>query len=195
MDAQKIQQAYLRALYTGVVDQPTNEEESFLHAHLSPERLLIEHAARVRNLRAVLHDDMHVLSKTLNKADLLPYVHRYVLSEQFWMHRGRTLIEDFCLHFVEQSPAPTLHKVLARIEGIHSGLSAAPRSRTPWPAHAKWNEGDDICEGFASPLNLSFHRLFDKPSDYQPVSQEVNCILRRSGKSIHVKFHNAQSCK
>ncbi|MGF6768615.1 hypothetical protein P3T18_001085 [Paraburkholderia sp. GAS199] len=191
MDAKKIQQVYLRAMYSGTPDVPASAEEAFVVSHLSHDRLQVERAARVRNLRTVLHDDMRLLNRKLSKAELLPYVQDYAKSEGFWMHRGRTLIEDFSLFFVECTAASPVLKLLARIEGVYSGLSVSIEADTPWNAHLKWCEGSETLESFVAPFSLSFDKVFGEQSDYQPAQQDVNCVIRRSGQNIHVKFHGA----
>lgn len=188
-DPKKIQQLYLRAMYSGLPKLIGSEEEAFFVNQYSESRLAIERAARVRNLRSVLHDDMRLLSKVLDKAKLLPYVQEYVASECFWMHRGRTLIEDFSIFFVDHTIAPLHIKVLARIEGVYSGLSASVHADTPWVAHDKWKDGEDTVESFRAPFALSFPKMFDSLQDYEPEPLEVNCVIRRTQRKIHVKFH------
>ncbi|MDR5880859.1 hypothetical protein [Caballeronia sp. LZ032] len=195
MDARTIQQLYLRAIYSGLPEPTGLEEEVFVARHHSEERAAIERAARTRNLRTVLHDDMRLLPRVLDKTRLLPYVERYTESECFWMHRGRTLIEDFSLFLVERTPAPAAIKVLARIEGVHSGLSASVGANTPWSAHVKWREEDEVVERFRSPFALSFRKMFADSSGYEPELREVDCVIRRSPHRIQVKFHSVSICE
>lgn len=191
MRARMIQQAYLRAMYSGTPAATASPEVAFVIGHLSDERLQVERAARLRNLRTVMHDDMRLLNRKLNKDELLPHVQDYAKSERFWMHRGRTLVEDFCLFFVECSAASPVLKLLARIEGVYSGLSASIEAETPWTAHQQLRKGDETVESFVAPFSLSFNKVFGNKFDYQPVQRDVNCVIRRSGQNIHVKFHRA----
>lgn len=191
MDANKIQHAYLRAMYTETPQEPASGEEAFVMAHFLNERLEVERAARVRNLRTVLHDDMRLLRRVIDKSELLPYVQAYAKSEWFWTHRGRTLIEDFCLFFVECSAASAVFKLLARIEGVCSGLSASTADASPWTTHLKVCDGEETRESFAAPFALSFNKVLGKKTDYLPVERKVDCVVRRSGEKIHVKFFNA----
>ncbi|MEW9889465.1 MAG: YcaO-like family protein [Candidatus Symbiodolus clandestinus] len=79
MDAKKIQEFYLHALYTEApISNFISEEEHFFLQHHLSERLNIERAARLRNLRTVLHDDMHLLNRIFSRADLLPMVQNFV---------------------------------------------------------------------------------------------------------------------
>lgn len=189
MDPKKIQRIYLHAMYSGLPETIESDEERFVIAHCSEARAQVERVARVRNMRTVLHGDMRLLSRVLDKPKLLPYVQNYVASKYFWMHRGRTLIEDFCLFLVECSSAPMTIKVLARIEGVYTGLSATIDADTPWAAHSKWHEGGDTFESFRSPFALSFPKMFSAQPDYEPEPRDVNCVICRSRHNIHVKFH------
>ncbi|QRR07700.1 hypothetical protein FPJ27_15720 [Burkholderia sp. MS455] len=195
MDASTIQRLYLRALYTGIAEPIGSDEQRILLAHMAIKRLPVEQAARIRNLRTVLHNDMRLLNRVLDKGELLPYVREYACSDLFWMHRGRSLIEDFCLHFVQFSNASPVFKLIARIEGVYSGLSTSVRSDSPWPTHVTSHDGDVTSECFAAPFALSFETLFNKPSSYQPHARDVNCVVQRHEQAIHVKFHNATTCK
>ncbi|KVE38180.1 hypothetical protein [Burkholderia sp. TSV86] len=188
MDARKLQQVYLRAMYTGAPATVSSEEDAFFIAQSSAERLIVEHAARIRNLRTVLHDDMRLLKKVLDKASLLPHVKAYAESDLFWMHRGRTLIEDFCLYFVEHTSATPVHKLLACIEGVCSGLSIKTAVASPWDEHDMQQRGDVTTETFLAPFSLPFKQIFDSKSDFQPTKQPVTCVIRKSGAKINVKF-------
>ncbi|QRR07544.1 hypothetical protein FPJ27_14660 [Burkholderia sp. MS455] len=195
MDASTIQRLYLRALYTGIAEPIGSDEQTFLLAHMAIKRLPVEQAARIRNLRTVLHDDMRLLSRVLDKGELLPYVQEYARSDLFWMYRGRSLIEDFCLYFVQFSDASPVFKLLARIEGVYSGLSTSNRIDSPWSEHFTSHDGDVISECFAAPFALSFETLFSKPSSYQPHARNVNCVVQRHEQAIQVKFRDASTCK
>lgn len=188
MDAKRLQQVYLRAMYTSVPAACSSKEEAFLVTHASTERLIVERAARIRNLRTVLHDDMCLLKKVLDKAALLPYVKAYADSDCFWMHRGRTLIEDFCLFFVEHASASPVHKLLGRIEGVCSGLSVTTSATSPWSGHDERNAEGDVAEAFIAPFSLPFRRIFEEQSSYEPSQRPVTCVVRRSGQQINVKF-------
>ncbi|WP_322053004.1 hypothetical protein [Paraburkholderia bannensis] len=188
MDARKLQQVYLRAMYTGAPVTVSSEEDAFFVAHSSGERLIVERAARIRNLRTVLHDDMRLLKRVMDKASLLPHVKAYAESDLFWMHRGRTLIEDFCLYFVEHTSATAVHKLLARIEGVCSGLSVKTAVASPWSGHDTQPYDDGTTETFVAPFSLPFKQIFDSASDFQPTNQPVICLIRKFGEKINVKF-------
>ena len=188
MDARRLQRVYLRAMYTGAPAALSSKEEAFFVAHSSAERLIVERSARIRNLRTVLHDDMRLLKKVLDKASLLPHVKAYAESDLFWMHRGRTLIEDFCLFFVEHASTLPVHKLLARIEGVCSGLSVTTPVASPWSGHDAQQDDGGTAEAFIAPFSLPFKQIFEVQSDFQPAKQPVTCVIRKSGQKINVKF-------
>ncbi len=191
MDAKKIQQFYLQALYTEVdTTSRLNAEEAFVLKTISRDRLEIERAARLRNLRTVIHDDMTLLNKIISKNDFMPHLELYVASPYFWMHRGRTLVEDFCLFFANFSNASEVLKLVARIEGVHSGLSASAETKTPWQEHTIYKDGKDTVESFIAPFKLPWPILFSKGDTYIPEMQAVNCLLRRSENRVKVDFVN-----
>ncbi|MGS0896533.1 hypothetical protein ACVBGC_28985 [Burkholderia stagnalis] len=195
MDAWKIQHAYLRALYTGTQKKIASPEEEFVVAGLSTDRLEVERAARIRNLRTVMFDDMRLLNRVMSKGELLPFVEKYAQSEQFWMHRGRTLVEDFCLFFVEHAEVSDALALLARLEGVYSGLSASTEAATPWAEHKKQSYGtSEAVEHFVAPLRLAFEPLFREQLSYEPVREETECIIRRTGHAIRIKFNGLPTC-
>lgn len=196
LDAKKIQEFYLHALYTEApISNFISEEEHFFLQHHLSERLNIERAARLRNLRTVLHDDMHLLNRIFSRADLLPMVQNYAASPYFWMHRGRSLIEDFCLFVFQSYNIDPLLKLVARIEGVHSGLSASIVLNTPWPEHQIEDQGKDILESFLTPFYIVWDKFFQNKNDYFPVQERAICKIIRSDEKIKIKFQREELCK
>lgn len=189
MDAKKIQQFYLRALYTAIPDDARlGAEEQFVLKTMQLDRLEIERAARLRNLRSVLHDDMCLMNRLISKSALFSHVQAYAASPYFWLHRGRTLIEDFCLFFVEFGAADAVTKLVAEIEGVHSGMSALDSCHTPWQGHKIIHEAAEFLEFFPAPFALAWKALFNNSSGYTPIPQPINCYMRRTNSEIRVKF-------
>jgi hypothetical protein len=138
---------------------------------------------------------MHLLNQMVSKADLLPLVQAYAASPCFWIHRGRSLIEDFCLFVFQSSNINSLLKLVARIEGVHSGLSTSFTLNTPWTEHQIEHHGNDTLEIFLAPFAISWDQIFQKKNDYFPVQENTVCQIRRSGDKIKVKFQREELCK
>lgn len=148
MDASKLQDIYVRILYcTSLSALDDSAESNYLKKNIDFARLSVEQAGRIRNLRTVLHSELKFLNLFLSKDEMLPYVRSYCNSEDFWLHKGRTLLEDFCLFLCGQ-PVDAKLKFLAEVEGTSSGVSFDQRATTPWPTHKKnLSSGIEYFEG------------------------------------------------
>lgn len=133
MKAYTLQQIYLQLLYSKEIsDIPESLEKKYIAETINTDRLKIERSARIRNLRSVLHTDMRLLSRYIDKVSLLPYIELYCTSNFFWLFRGRTLIEDLCVFLVKNTDMHPYMKVIAQIEGIFSALSTEILKLSPW---------------------------------------------------------------
>ena len=194
MDAYKIQRYYLQAIYGGL--QPENvldKEANFVLQNMSPDRLQVERAARLRNLRTVLHGDMKLMNQKVSKEALLPLVQAYASASCFWQHRGRSLIEDFCLFVAESNDVDPVTRLLAHVEGVYSGLSVSPTKKTPWLTHDMTRENNEVIESFDSPMTLNWEALRSEKNTYQVEVQASRCQLRRADGEIRIKFSERQA--
>lgn len=189
MDAAAIQQAYLQAIYTGHLDgSKLDVEELCAFQDMDSARLKIESAARCRNLRTVLHDDMRILKRVQSKECMLSHVNAYCASPDFWHHRGRTLIEDFCLFLSKRIDDDPLAATLARIEGVYSGLSVKPTERTPWAAHSIDISDEVVTERFSSAFVIDWTQFSKCPSSYAPIERQTICCVRRTPDKVSIRF-------
>ncbi len=199
MDSVKIQRFYLRALYTEILlsSDTLDDESAFVLRTISTERLNIERAARIRNLRTVLHGDMQILNKAITSSALLSHVQAYARSPSFWMHRGRAQIEDFCLFFCESPDIDAATKLCARIEGVFSGLSASANAATPWSGHVVSRSGANVVESFAAPFSLSWRGMLEdqRINTVMPSTTEVTCQVKRIDNKIRIGFVKGSQCK
>lgn len=100
-------------------------------------RLTIEQRARLKNLSNHLSRTCAGLQAVLPVAEMEEVLARFVDSADFWLPRGRTLAENFCL-FVYGQLSPVTHSLardVARLDGIISGLSSDPDAPSPWAEH------------------------------------------------------------
>ena len=190
MISSSIQQFYLRALYTEVeIHGPIDDASDFVLRHMDLERLRVERAARLRNLRTVLHGNMYLLSRLIDKKSLLPIVQAYASSELFWQHRGRTLVEDFCMFYTnEWGKSDAVSALVAKVEGVYSGLSASIDVVSPWPQHYQVRESDDIRETFLVPFAISWDLMYGTFPHYQPSPRPAYCQIFRQGDKIKISF-------
>ena len=134
--ATELQDAYLRALYD---DHWQSHCSSTVQDRLSStfdfDRLEIERAARVRNLRTKLRKSSLFLSNLLDQQSFLPYTKEFCNSGGIWRKRGRSLLEEFALYLNEAPDTPKEIAAAARIDGVRGALLARPDSPSPWPDH------------------------------------------------------------
>ncbi|AZF43549.1 hypothetical protein C4J87_3406 [Pseudomonas sp. R1-43-08] len=157
MDATKLQLLYLKLLYSGL-DEAEGEthEAKFLLRNMKLDRLAVERAARLRNLRTVLYSDMKVLNRVLSPKALLPYIEAYATSPCFWKHLGRSQVEDFCLYLVSRDDIGPVMRAACEIEGVYSGLSSRPDKATPWPPHRVEIVLEQVLECFSIPFSITW---------------------------------------
>lgn len=157
MDASRLQLLYLKLLYSGIDEaEGKTKEAAFLLQNMKLERLTVERAARLRNLRTVLHSEMKVLSRVLSPKDLLPYIEAYAASTCFWQHLGRTQVEDLCLYMATNLDLDPVIRVACEIEGAYSGLSNGPEKVTPWTTHFVEVSEERFLERFSVPFSVGW---------------------------------------
>lgn len=166
MDARKLQSIYIRLLYCDDFSSlEPSEELDFIMSNVSVCRLEVERNARVRNLRTVLYSDMRILNQYVCKSKLLGVVQGYCGSKSFWEHRGRTLLEDFCLFYAQQNEIHPRLRLLSEVEGTLSGHSVAQNRPSPWGSHQKTLDGDEeyfFAAWWARPKDLMSGALLEK---------------------------------
>lgn len=146
MDAKKLQKAYVSMLYSDnyrITDAET--EYQYLARTMDSERLIVERAARQRNLRTVLYSDMHFSPRFFSKEQFLTLVIAYCESDSFWNWNSRTLIESFCLFVVEKSNLTEEEKTIFLIDGIYSGISTSSEN-SPWKSKISHVDEKSITE-------------------------------------------------
>jgi len=105
-----------------------------LLATVDYERLGAEQRARARNLNSHLARSCASLYLALAPDVRKEIQSSYVNSPDFWVARGRTLAENFCL-FTYERLSPSEHgfaRDVARLCGVMSGLSFTHEARSPW---------------------------------------------------------------
>ncbi|QOL13698.1 hypothetical protein [Dickeya dianthicola] len=146
MDAKKLQKAYVSMLYSDNYRITNAEAEyQYLARTMDSERLIVERAARQRNLRTVLYSDMHFSPRFFSKEQFLALVIAYCESDSFWNWSSRTLIESFCSFVVEQSNLTEEEKTIFLIDGIYSGISTSSEN-SPWKSNISHVHENSITE-------------------------------------------------
>lgn len=184
----KLQLLYVRLLYSGTTSILDDSIESqYLIGHLDSDRLEVEHKARVRNLRTVLYTDMRFLNRFVDKNFMLDVVQGYCGSKEFWQHRGRTLLEDFCLFFYEQLTLDPRLRLLAEIEGTSSGMSIDVMAKTPWCNHQQ--TGGNCIEYFAADYMISVSQLISELSltAFAPAENKIYWKLSKKSDQLRIK--------
>lgn len=158
MNVEELQGKYIRLLYgDNTPCRDESDESVFIISNMDISRLEVERNARVRNLRTVLHGSMRFLGAYISKDSLLPIVRSYCADSQFWRHRGRTLLEDFCLFFSQQPEVDPQLRLVCEIEGTLSGMSVPASINSPWPDHHQTQDGHQealFAPWYASPAAL-----------------------------------------
>ncbi|UCZ76300.1 hypothetical protein LHK94_04715 [Dickeya zeae] len=146
MDAKKLQKAYVSMLYSDRYRmKDADKEYQYLAQTMDSKRLLVERAARQRNLRTVLYSDMHFSPRFFSKEQFLSLVIAYCESDSFWNWNSRTLIESFCSFVVEKSDLTEEEKTIFLIDGIYSGISTNSKN-SPWQSDINHINGKFITE-------------------------------------------------
>ncbi|MEM0672870.1 MULTISPECIES: hypothetical protein [Dickeya] len=146
MDAKKLQKAYVSMLYSDRYRiKDADKEYQYLAQTMDSERLLVERAARQRNLRTVLYSDMHFSPRFFSKEQFLSLVRAYCESDSFWNWNSRTLIESFCSFVVEKSDLTEEEKMIFLIDGIYSGISTNSKN-SPWQSEINHISGKSTTE-------------------------------------------------
>lgn len=191
MNPSRLQLLYLKFLYSGIDNaEGETEEAAFLLQNMNLDRLTIERAARLRNLRTVLYSEMKVLNRVLSSKDLLPYVESYAASPSFWEHLGRTQVEDLCLYMVAHLDVEPVIRVACEIEGAYSGLSSGPTKSTPWTLHHVAVSAEQFMESFAVPFSIGW--TDDKGNDsfiVKDSDRHCTCTIKvvKERVIIHIK--------
>ncbi|RNM28528.1 hypothetical protein [Dickeya undicola] len=176
MDAKKLQKAYVSMLYSNnyrISDADT--EYQFLAQTMDSERLLVERAARQRNLRTVLYSDMHFTPRFFSKEQLLSLVIAYCESDSFWNWNSRTLIESFCAFVVKKSVLTEEEKTIFLVDGIYSGISTNSEN-SPWKSRVSHIADKSITE------EVILERYFSLS------------LLSKATHLSDVKFENKKAC-
>ncbi|WP_152486562.1 hypothetical protein [Dickeya zeae] len=176
MDAKKLQKAYVSMLYSDRYRiKDADKEYQYLAKTMDGERLLVERAARQRNLRTVLYSDMHFSPRFFSKEQFLSLVRAYCESDSFWNWNSRTLIESFCSFVVEKSDLTEEEKTIFLIEGIYSGISTNSKN-SPWQSDINHINGKSITE------EITLDKYFSLSS------------LSKAAHLSDIKFENKAAC-
>ncbi|WP_038903626.1 hypothetical protein [Dickeya zeae] len=176
MDAKKLQKAYVSMLYSDCYRiKDADIEYQYLAQTMDSERLLVERAARQRNLRTVLYSDMHFSPRFFSKEQFLSLVIAYCESDSFWNWNSRTLIESFCSFVVEKSDLTEEEKTIFLIDGIYSGISTNSKN-SPWQSEINHISGKSTTEEI----------ILDK---YFPLS-----ALNKAASLSDITFENKTAC-
>lgn len=100
------------------------------------ERLGVEQRARTRNLRSVLARNCSSLVSLIGPDAHLELTKGFVNWPEFWVPKGRTLTENFCLyaHGCLLASGDRFASEVAHLCGVISGLRFAPSAPSPWTA-------------------------------------------------------------
>lgn len=159
MDAKKLQRAYVSMLYSETYRiEGAVEEYKYLDNTMDKSRLLVERAARQRNLRTVLYSDMSFVPRYFSKEKILELVIDYCESDSFWNWNSRTLIESFCIFIFRNSNLSEEEKVIFLIDGVYSGISTKSE-QSPWESTLRKVSDISISEEVVLNRKLSLKSL------------------------------------
>lgn len=181
MDAKKLQKAYVSMLYSDRYRmKDADKEYQYLAQTMDSKRLLVERAARQRNLRTVLYSDMHFSPRFFSKEQFLSLVIAYCESDSFWNWNSRTLIESFCSFVVEKSDLTEEEKTIFLIDGIYSGISTNSKN-SPWQSDINHINGKFITEEI----------ILDKYFSLSSLSKAVHLSdIKFENKTACLRLHN-----
>ncbi|MCC8374514.1 MULTISPECIES: hypothetical protein [Photorhabdus] len=191
MDAKLLQKAYVSLLYSDHYRIADAEKEyGYIHSTMNGDRIVIERAARRRNLRTVLYADMHFAPHFFSKDFFLELVNQYCESDSFWNWNSRTLIESFCYFVCKHAGLREEEKILFLIDGIYSGISTGMED-SPWSSTISRTHENTLTEEIDCNLYFMLAQLNTANS-----LKEMNF----KNKSARLRFHNengkvALSCR
>ncbi|MDC9606575.1 hypothetical protein [Xenorhabdus griffiniae] len=191
MDAKLLQKAYVSLLYSDHCCITGAEKEyHYIHSTMDHDRLVVERAARRRNLRTVLYADMHFSPRFFSKDFFLKLVNLYCDSDSFWNWNSRTLIESFCYFVYTNADLMEEEKIPFLIDGIYSGISTG-MTNSPWSSTISRNNEKSITE------EINCDRYFTL-SKLDTINSLKEIIFKN--KLAKLRFHNesgkvALSCR
>lgn len=191
IDFIRLEKIYLKMLYTdNLTDDKATDEYRYLLMNHNPERLAVERAARQRNLRSVLYNDMILINSFIDKNKLLEDVIDY--CSDFFINNtsGRSLVENFCYFMYLHGEQTELFKSLYKIQGVYSGVSTNSNLPSPWLNHQIESEEYKFTEIFDIPLrlNTSYFSKENKNIDPHPGIGTTECKISKNEKNILIKF-------
>jgi hypothetical protein len=143
---------------------------------VNEEHLSVERAARVRNLSFHLQRACPTLAGMLGAEQHREWVASFADSDQFWFAVGRSLPENYCLFLAPRLEDPLLCAV-ARVDGILSGLPAAPDGVSPWTGERTLPamKGAVATEVFSSPVRLlTAEGALPNPGDRRVAGESID---------------------
>jgi hypothetical protein len=148
--------------------------------------LSLEQEARRRNLTKQVVRGLPSLETVLAPEMLAELMDGFVNSQEFWMPRGRTIQENFCLFAAEQMDADhRFERDVLRLCGIVTGLIAAPAMPSPWPPQMEQEQAPTVDGALAVETFVSDWRLLG-PAGSLPDGTNLNEVRERVRSSIIV---------
>ena len=191
MECTTLEKIYLKMLYTdNLTNEIDTEEYKYFLKNHDPERLAVERAARQRNLRTVLYNDMTLINSYLDKNALLEHVLKYCSDFFFNNSSGRSLVENFCFYMYLHNDQSELIKIRYKVQGVYSGICTNSNIPSPWPNHRVAQEDNTIHEIFDIPLrlNASYFSTQNKGVETSPKKIQTECTISKNESNVLMKF-------
>lgn len=148
---------YLRLLYSPSFSKKNLHQNINILKEINSDYLAAEQYARSLNFLNHMKLTCFPIINLIDENEFALIVNSYCDSDDFWIFRGRTLTENFCLFGYKLIKPMSLVKAeIFKIMGVISGVMSSKINTSPWPEHELYSDFQNISERFFSSIVFEY---------------------------------------